>query len=493
MCDAKFRIDPNPAGTEQMMIQGNNPKESQIIRAVYNAKQDHLFRWWDELDERSKNQLLKQLEKIDFCHLNKLKGCCLKRSQKDLLKQNLEPPEIIPIPKTETQKKVADEAKQIGEKYISCGKLGIIVVAGGQGTRLRYDGPKGCYPISPVKKKSLFQMHSEKILTESRAYGVAIPWYILTSESNEEATKLFFKQNRYFGLLSENVFFMKQQMLPALDETGKCVLDRKDHVFTSPDGHGGALLAMVESGALEDMERRGVKLLSYFQVDNPLIRIVDPIFIGYHIQKKAEMSSKMVRKKDPMEKVGHFIIVDGKLKVIEYSDMSREELQLRNPDGTLKFEAGSIGIHLINRDFVAQEVKKEPGLPFHVAHKKIPFLNDKGFSVHPGKPNGYKFEMFVFDALQDTTQSVIMEVLREEEFSPLKNLKGGTSPESVRRNISNYFGSWLESAGVTVPRDKQKNILGRIEISPFFARNREEWLNKCPPKIEFKESLYLGP
>ena len=475
------------------MIQGKDPREKSIIQTVYEVGQGHLFRWWDELDERSKNQLLEQLEQIDFSLLNRLRDRCFDQARNGLLKQNLEPPEIIPIPKTETQMKTAEEAKQIGETFVQSGKLGIVVVAGGQGTRLGYDGPKGCYPISPVKKKSLFQMHAEKILAESRAYGVTIPWYILTSESNEETTKLFFKQNRYFGLSSENVFFMKQQMLPALDETGKCILDRKDHVFTSPDGHGGVLLAMVESGALEDMERRGVELLSYFQVDNPLICIVDPVFIGYHIRKKAEMSSKMVRKKDPMEKVGHFIMADGKLKVIEYSDMSKEELQLQSPDGTLKFGAGSIGIHLINRDFVGQEAKKEPGLPFHVAHKKIPFLDDTGFSVDPEKPNGYKFEMFVFDALQETTQSVIMEVIRENEFSPLKNLTGNGSPESVQRDISNYFGNWLESAGVTIPMDKQKNVLGKIEISPLFARNREEWLNKFPSKIKFEDSFYLGP
>ncbi len=476
-----------------MMIQGKNPKEQLIIQTVYEAGQDHLLRWWEDLDEVSRDKLLKQLGQIDFPLLDRLRNCCLDRSPNHLLKHNPEPPEIVPIPKTEMRKKAAEEAKKIGGKFIQSGKLGIIVVAGGQGTRLGYEGPKGCYPVSPVKKKSLFQMHAEKVAAESRAYDVIIPWYILTSESNEQTTKLFFKQHRYFGLSPENVFFMKQGMLPALDEAGKCILDDKDHVFTSPNGHGGVLLAMVESGAAEDMEKRGIELLSYFQVDNSLIRLVDPTFIGYHIQKKAEMSSKMLRKNNPMEKVGHFIIADGKLKVIEYSDMSEEELQSRNPDGTLKFEAGSIGIHLINRDFVTKEAKGGTSFPFHVALKIIPYLDDEGYLIYPEKPNGYKFEMFVFDALQDTTQSVIMEVIREEEFSPLKNLTGDGSPESVQRDISNYFGSWLESAGISVPKDENGDIVGSIEISPLFARNRKECLNKLPLKIEFEGSLYLGP
>jgi len=476
-----------------MTILDKNPKEKLIIQTVHEAGQDHLFRWWEELDDVSRQKLLRQLEQIDFLHLNRLRDRCFDRIRKDWLKLNLEPPEIIPIPKTELQKKAAEEAKKIGEAFVQSGKLGVVVVAGGQGTRLGYQGPKGCYPVSPIKKKSLFQMHAEKIVAESRAYSVTIPWYILTSESNEEATKLFFKQHEYFGLSSEDVFFMKQQMLPALDEAGKCILDGKDHVFTSPNGHGGSLLAMVKSGAVEDMEKRGIEVLSYFQVDNSLIHLVDPIFVGYHIQKKAEMSSKMVRKIDPMEKIGHFIRVGGKLKVIEYSDMSKEELQSRNPDGTLKFEAGSIGIHLINRDFIIQEIKKESGLQFHVAHKRIPYVDDTGLTVYPEKPNGYKFEMFVFDALQDTTQSVIMEIIREEEFSPLKKLTGSASAESVRRDISNYFGGWLESAGLTIPRDNEKNVSGRIEISPLFARNREECLNKLSSKIKFEGSLYLGP
>jgi UDP-N-acetylglucosamine/UDP-N-acetylgalactosamine diphosphorylase len=194
-----------------------------------------------------------------------------------------------------------------------------------------------------------------------------------------------------------------------------------------------------------------------------------------------------------MEKVGHFVKVDGKLRVIEYSELGRKELEARLPDGTLRFGAGSIGIHLIQRDFIVEQTKDGSKLPFHVAHKKIPYLNDEGKLVRPEKPNGYKFEMFVFDALKDTTQSVIMEVIREEEFGPLKNKNGDKSPEWVRQSISNSFGRWLVSAGVSVPKDPSGNVLGNIEISPLFARNREEFLNKLPPNSQFEASFYLGP
>lgn len=475
------------------MIKGKNSRENAIIQNVYQAGQDHLFRWWEELNMASREKLLTQLEQIDFDLINDLKDLCLNLNKGNLLRQKLDPPDVICIPKTDSQKKEAEKAEKIGEHFIQSGKLGVVVVAGGQGTRLGFQGPKGCFRISPVKKKSLFQMHAEKILAESRAYGLEIPWYILTSETNDKAIQDFFKKNLYFGLRSEAVFFMQQRTLPALNKKGKCILDAKDHVFSSPNGHGGVLSAMVDSGATEDMVKRGIEILSYFQVDNPLIRLIDPIFIGYHIQKKAEMSSKMLRKMDPMEKVGHFVKADGKLKVIEYSDMSETELQTRNPDGTLKFEAGSIGIHLINRDFINQVVNSRSNLPFHVARKKIPYLDEDGHLIHPEKPNGYKFEMFVFDALQDTTQSVIMEIIREEEFSPLKNKSGNHSLELVQRDISNYFGSWLESAGMSIPRDNRGNVAGDIEISPLYARNREEFLKTFNSKIQFAGSLYLGP
>jgi UDP-N-acetylglucosamine/UDP-N-acetylgalactosamine diphosphorylase len=239
------------------------------------------------------------------------------------------------------------------------------------------------------------------------------------------------------------------------------------------------------------MKKRGIEIISYFQVDNVLIRIIDPVFIGYHVQAKAEMSSKMLRKRNPEEKVGLFGRVNGRLVVIEYSDMSDDDKKARNPDGRLKYGAGSIAIHLISTDFVQQEVAGGFKLPYHVAHKKIPYLDEEGNTVSPEEPNGYKFEAFIFDALQDTSHSIVMEVVREDEFSPVKNKNGVASPESAKRDISNFFGRWLESAEHSVPRDEQGNVNGAIEISPLFARSKEEFLAKGPYDFVFKGALFI--
>ena len=472
------------------MLNLENPRDRALVEKVLQERQEHVFRFWDELSDRSREKLLNQLREIDFSLLRGLREKCLKVEYKAV---ELEPIESIPVPRTQAQREAANQAKKIGEELIRAGKIGAFLVAGGQGTRLGFDDPKGMYPIGPVSGKSLFQLHAEKILAESRYYGVSIPWYIMTSETNDEITREFFRAEKFFGLPEEDVFFMKQRMLPALDEKGKLILDRKDHIFVSPNGHGGALLAMVESGAVNDMHKRGIEILSYFQVDNVLVKIIDPVFIGYHFQAKAEMSSKMLKKRDPFEKLGVFGKVNGRLRVIEYSDLTPEDAKAQNPDGSLKYGAGSIAIHLINVSFVESEVRGGFSLPYHVAHKRIPYLNDKGKTIFPEEPNGYKFETFIFDALSDTTNSVIMEVKREEEFSPVKNKDGEDSPETARRDLSNYFGRWLEAGGIHVPKDENGNVEGVIEISPLFARNLEEFLEKRPNNLIFDGSLYLGP
>lgn len=475
------------------MIQIENSTDRALVEEVVREGQEHVFRWWDDLSGSQHDSLLNQLRDIDFTLLRELRKRCVELSSRNAVREVLEPVEVIPIPRTTEQRRAAEAAEEVGEEWIRSGKMAVFLVAGGQGTRLGFDGPKGMFSIGPVTGRSLFQLHSEKILAASRDYGIAIPWYIMTSETNDEETKRFFQRHKFFGLEEEDVFFLKQRMIPALDERGRLILDRKDHIFTSPNGHGGSLLALMESGAFGDMKRRGVEVLSYFQVDNVLINLMDPVFIGYHVGAEAEMSSKMVRKRDPWERVGIFGRVGGILKVIEYSDMRNEDMEARNPGGSLIYDAGSIAIHLINVDFLEDEVRGGFKLPYHVAHKKIPYLDENGERIFPEKPNGYKFETFIFDALGDTTRSVIMEVVREEEFSPMKNREGEDSPETARRDLTNLFCGWLESAGVSVPRREDGNVDGLIEISPLFATNKETFLKNAPKNLSFNGSLYVGP
>lgn len=455
------------------------------------AGQGHVFRWWDELNPGSRRRLARQLASVDFDLMDRLSTRLGSDTEHTPLR--LEPPEIIALPRTDEEKRNAREAGAVGESLIRSGKVAAFLVAGGQGTRLGFDGPKGMFPVGPVTGKSLFQMHAEKILAAGRAYGTAIPWYIMTSQTNDDPTRAYFQEHDHFGLPRENVMFFTQEMIPALDGAGKLILDARDHVFMNPDGHGGSLLALVRSGAVEDMKSRGVEVLSYFQVDNVLLRIIDPVFLGHHRMARSEMSSKMVRKRHSRERVGVFGRVDGRLRVIEYSDMSEEDMEARGGAGGLKYDAGSIAIHALDVPFVEEEARDGFRLPYHVAHKRIPFLSDSGELVRPEAPNAYKFETFVFDALRDARNAIVMEVSREEEFSPVKNRTGEDSPRTAKRDLSNFFGRWLEAAGLSVPRDADGNVREAIEISPLLAMDVDAFVPKVPEGIDVRKGLYLGP
>ena len=475
-----------------MIIDVKSREDKILVEHVVDAGQEHVFQCWEELSEESRKNLLDQLRTVDFRLLQTLKKL-IETSRESEPLGKIEPPEIIPIPEDPEAERSAQHARLTGEQALRDGKVAVVLVAGGQGTRLGFDFPKGAFPIGPVSGKTLFEWHSEKILAGGRQYGVTIPWFIMTSGTNDAETRKLFTANDYYGQDPGDVFFFKQRMMPALDETGKLLLDAKDHFFESPNGHGGSLLALMESGAISRMKERSVEIISYFQIDNVLINIIDPVFIGYHAEAGAEMSSKMVRKIDPMEKVGLFCRTGGGLKVIEYSELKPEDMKRRRPDGSLMYDAGSIAIHAINVDFVESEVEEGFKLPYHVAHKKIPYIDSEGKLQKPSDPNGYKFETFVFDALMDTERSVVMEISREEEYSTLKNRTGDCSPETARRDMCKRFGRWLEEAGVAVARNDRGDVDGLIEISPLFATDRERFIKKCPPDLKFERKLYLGP
>ena len=465
----------------------------EFSRQFTEAGQGHIFRYWNELSPESRQRLADQLASIDLILIGRFRSMLQAHKEEKQPPGHMEPPNVIRLPESPEDMKAASEAKAAGEQALRNGEVGVFLVAGGQGTRLGFDGPKGCFPCTPVKRKSLFQLHAEKILAASNTFQNAIPWYIMTSEMNDKTTRQFFRQNGFFGLDQADVFFIKQKMLPALDQNGKLILDARDHLAMSPNGHGGAFLAMQDGGVLDDCRKRGIKALSYFQVDNVLIHIIDPVFIGFHLQANGQMSSKMTLKRDAHEKVGHFGLVDGRLKVVEYSDLSEAEMTATNPDGSLKYGAGSIGIHLIDPSFVEELLEGGLKLPYHVAHKKIPCLDVSGNLVSPNTPNGYKFETFIFDAIYNAERSIILEVKREEDFSPIKNKTGDDSPATARQALNNYYGSWLEAKGLPVPRNAAGDVTTDIEISPLFARNREDFLQTDISIKNVNGPLYLGP
>jgi UDP-N-acetylglucosamine/UDP-N-acetylgalactosamine diphosphorylase len=368
-------------------------------------------------------------------------------------------------------------------------------VAGGQGTRLGLDGPKGCLPVTPIKRKSLFQVFAEQILATARRHEQTIPWYVMTSPANDLPTRTFFEKNDYFGLCPDDIMFFPQGTMPAIDLSGKLLLAAKDSLALSPDGHGGSLTALRRSGTLEDMARRGIQYISYFQVDNPLVRCVDPLFIGLHAEAGAEMSAKALPKRDPLEKLGNFCKAGDKTVVIEYSDLPEHLATATEPDGRLRFRAGSIAIHVISRSF-AERLTSDGRcqLPYHRAVKKVPCIDAKGRLTEPPSANAAKLEQFVFDAMPLAERTVIMETSRIEEFSPVKNASGSDSLSTCLHDQVRRAAGWLQQAGVQAPLDADGVPAAVAEISPLFALDAKELREKLPQGLTISpgQDLYLG-
>ena len=461
------------------------------VKELFKSKnQEHVFKYWDELDTIEREELLEQCKSIDFDWLENRCNNVRNGIEEFRLPNEISPAPIIALPETAADFAKREEAIKVGTEALKSGKVGIFLVAGGQGSRLGFDGPKGCYEIGPNSNKTLFQWHAEQIKASNMRYNTTIPWYIMTSTLNHDDTIKFFKDNNYFDLGEENVMCFKQRMVPSVDNNYNLILAQKHKLAMNPDGHGGCLWALCNSGAVQNMKERGIEFLSYFQVDNPLVTIADPEFTGYHIMGHAEMSSKVLKKVSPDEKVGNICIGDGKPTVIEYSDMTDSNTNAVDNNGKLLFWAGSIAIHLINVSFV-ENIETSAKLPWHVAKKKIPYISENAELTSPSENNGIKFETFVFDAIPMVSNTVTMEVDREEEFAPVKNGTGVDSAESCRQLLSNRFAKWLEAAGHNVQRDKNGNSTIMIEISPLFALDEAEFVKKCPSDVEVKDGMIL--
>jgi len=457
--------------------------------------QAHILAFWDELDKNQKQNLLSQIDELDFQAIDTWIQQYIKNTPTATSLSSLAPAPFYPAkPTFESQQSTYKKARQVGIELISAGKVAAFIVAGGQGTRLGFDSPKGDFPISPVKNKTLFRIFAETIAAVSKKYNTVCPWYIMTSPLNYEQTKTIFRSNDFYGLDPANIFIFQQGTLPNFSFDGKILMADKSTIACSPDGHGGSLKALYKSGAIDDMRKRGIEFISYFQVDNPLINIFDPLFIGLHALDKAEMSSKAVLKTDPSEKVGIFGLLNGKISVIEYSDLPDELAHKRNPDGSLMFNLGSIAIHIINRTFIEKLNVKGFSLPLHRAIKKIPHIDDNGNLIEPEKPNGIKLESFVFDALPLACKSVILEAVRNEEFAPVKNATGSDSPETSKALMVARAADWLEYAGCTVPRKPDGSPDCLIEIAPSFALEKDDVKAKINliPKIKPKDKIYLA-
>lgn len=468
-----------------------------LLEKFQQAGQGHIFQFWNELSETEQNSLLTRASEIDLEEVGQLVSRHVKsEAQAESGFDDLEPAPYIPLPEHGEAPEKWAEAEKVGAEAVRAGRVAAFTVAGGQGTRLGYDGPKGTYPVSPVSSKTLFQIFAEKIARSSERFGTSIHWFILTSEINNDATVTAFKENDYFGLKPQEVHFIVQGLVPAVDREGKMLLSDKSTIAMTPDGHGGSLRALVRSGATEKMKALGIDCISYFQVDNPLIPCIDPAFVGFHLLANSECASKMIPKAYPLEKVGHFCVQDGKTVVIEYSDLPKAQQQETLEDGSLRFIAGSVAIHVFDREFIERVGGggADTALPFHRADKKIPFIDAQGERVEPDSANGIKFEMFVFDSLPLAKNPVIIEGSRAENFSPVKNAEGVDSPQTCKEDQLRQFTSWLKAAGEFIETDKSGLPSVSFEISPRFAADRNDFLDQWAQrdfKPEIKEGLVI--
>ncbi len=476
----------------------NRETHKKTEKLLKKHSQEHLLRFWSELSTSRKQDLLAQIEKLNFDKIDEWVSNLVKKSTSAPLHREYAPPAFYNATPADTknERKYA-QAVELGKKLMAAGKVAAFVVAGGQGTRLKFDGPKGNFPISPVKNKTFFQIFAETIAAASKKYQADCPWYIMTSPQNHAETMEIFRSNNHYGLNPENVFIFQQETLPNFNLDGKILLADKATISQSPDGHGGSLKALYRSGALEDMKKRGVEFISYWQIDNALINIFDPLFIGLHALDNAEMSAKAAIKTGPKEKVGNFCLVDGKVTVIEYSDLPDDLAEKRNPDGSLVFRLGSIAIHIISASFVERLNAHGFTLPLHKAVKVIPHIDQKGNFIKPTEPNGVKLETFVFDALPLASKAVILETIRSQEFAPTKNLTGVDSVDITRQMIVARAADWLESAGISVPRKPDPELASGIdcliEIAPSFALYKDDVRKNLDhiPAIKPSDKVYL--
>jgi UDP-N-acetylglucosamine/UDP-N-acetylgalactosamine diphosphorylase len=461
---------------------------SEERKKATESGQGHLFAFWDELNSDEQQTLLREIVLANCENIRKLyERSTTQKTDWSALAQRAESPQAIRMNSQDNKFSLA-EARSAGEQALRQGLVGAILVAGGQGTRLGFDHPKGMYPIGPVSNASLFQILLEKLRAVGQRYSIKIPLYVMTNAATHEETEDYFKQHHYFGLDADDVRLFCQGVMPAVDAaTGRILLSDKSHVALNPDGHGGMLAALDRTGALADVQLRGIKQLFYFQVDNPLVQMCDPLLLGYHILCKSEMTTLAVAKREPLERVGNIVHINGRTQVIEYSDFPDSVANQRNAEGMLRFWAGSIAIHVFDVTFLERASRDRSALPYHVARKKAAYINEQGNRIEPAEPNAVKFERFIFDLLPLAENAIVVEGEAARWFAPVKNPPGDErdSPDTCRAAMMTLHRQWLAAAGATVPA----NML--VEISPLFALDAADLHGKIKPGMSIAEPTYF--
>ncbi|OAX81019.1 hypothetical protein ACJ72_04647 [Emergomyces africanus] len=479
--------DHLPIGGKDSATLPREPSQEEVntLRHKYEkAGQGQVFTFFDELNATEKAHLFEQLSNFDPNRINELANKALNPAAAS---QDGKETTLEPLPESATASMIDSDTESLqrfytsGLQLIAANKVAVVLMAGGQGTRLGSSAPKGCFDIGLPSKKSLFQIQAERIVKlqklareSSGKDNVVIPWYVMTSGPTRQPTQSFFEEHNYFGLDKENVIIFEQGVLPCISNEGKILMESKSKVAVAPDGNGGIYQALLTWGVREDMGKRGIEHIHAYCVDNCLVKVADPVFLGFAASKGVDIATKVVRKRNATESVGLILLRNGKPDVVEYSEIDKETAEAKDPKhpDVLKFRAANIVNHYYSFRFLASIEQWAPNLPHHVARKKIPYTDTKtGEIIKPERPNGIKLEQFVFDVfpLLPLDKFASIEVKREDEFSPLKNArgKGEDDPDTSKRDVMRQGKRWIQAAGGIVESESEE--ASGVEVSPLIS------------------------
>jgi UDP-N-acetylglucosamine/UDP-N-acetylgalactosamine diphosphorylase len=435
--------------------------------------QEHLLAGLDELTPDVRRRFLERLAEVDWEELE--------RPAEPPATEDVRPAAVVTL---DERRRRHEELTSAGEDAYRRGAVAVLVVAGGQGTRLGFDGPKGVFPIGVHSGKSIYQLQAEKVLSLSRRVGRPVPLLVMTSPMTDAETRDFFQARDDFGLEPGQVRFFTQGTVPSLDRGGRALLAEPGVLLENPDGHGGVFTALVESGELERLDEQGVEQLVYLQVDNLLAPVDDPVLVGLVVVENADVVTKVLEKTHPDERVGHLVTDGSRDRVIEYTELTPEQTRARTSDGQLSYRWGSPAMHAWSVGFLSRLAGRGYRLPLHRSAKPLrAWIDGEARDVE-----GWKFERFVFDLIPEAERSVGLEIERAAEFAPVKNADGEDSPSTAVELAHRNYVDWLDAAGVSV--DLPPGEL--IEISPLLGATREQFVALWDGRVTLlKRGTYL--
>jgi len=463
------------------------PTYDQLRSLLEPHGQRDVLQFWDQLNSQQQQSLSEAVERLDLGTILSAARSAAGHDSVGGLERAVTPPAVRL--RQANREAWSQSARRRGAEALAAGRIGCLLVAGGQGSRLGFDHPKGMFSIGPVSGASLFQILLEKIVATRDRYDAPVPLYLMTSPATHEETMAYLQEQRHFGLADDDVHIFCQGTLPAVDaQTNQLLLASPGQLALSPDGHGGMVEALARSGGLHAMQGRGIEHLFYFQVDNPLAQVCDPETIGAHLMAESEYTLQVINKRDPGERVGVVVSLGGAMRIIEYSDLPAQAAAARERDGGLKFWAGSIAVHVFAVDFLRRAAADPQALPLHRALKKVPHIDRQGRLIEPQQPNAIKLERFIFDLLPRAARGLIVEVDPAAAFAAVKNAPGDKieTPQYVQEFMMAQARRWLAAAGATVAEGVH------VEISPRFALDGEELASKIKPGTVIERDTYFS-